>query len=190
MTKADIDLIRAAGAGDDNAWEALVAAHQQVIFRFAYLLLRDPQEAEDVAQETFIRAYRFLWQFDASRNWRSWLLGICANVARNRQRSLSRYLTHLRRLAQQQMTETVTPADPALQDADVELLRQAIAKLDSMDQEIVYLRYFLDLSVDETAETLNVAAGTVKSRLHRALGRLRGILQRDFPILWEERGGR
>lgn len=185
MTESN--LIYAARQGDDSAWDALVMQHQQAIFRFACLLMQDSQEAEDVAQETFIRAYRFLPQFDPARNWRSWLLGICANVARNRQRSISRYWTHLRSMARQQVNDAHSD-DPAAQDADVQLLRQAIAKLEEVDQEIVYLRYFLDLSVEETAEALKVATGTVKSRLHRALTRLRGILQRDFPVLWEERG--
>ncbi len=58
-------------------------------------------------------------------------------------------------------------------------------RLSRTDQEIIYLRYFLDLSVAETAEVLEVAPGTIKSRLHRALGRLRAIVEREFPSLAE-----
>jgi RNA polymerase sigma-70 factor (ECF subfamily) len=68
-------------------------------------------------------------------------------------------------------------------------LWKAVQTLNVPDQQIVYLRYFLDLSVAETAQTLSIAEGTVKSRLSRALERLRGIIQQDFPILTERREG-
>ena len=68
-------------------------------------------------------------------------------------------------------------------------LWEAVQTLGVPDQQIVYLRYFLDLSVTETAQALNIAEGTVKSRLSRALERLRGIIQQDFPVLTERREG-
>ena len=68
-------------------------------------------------------------------------------------------------------------------------LWKAVQTLSIPDQQIVYLRYFLDLSVAETAQVLNVPEGTVKSRLSRALDRLRGIIQHDFPVLAEPRDG-
>jgi RNA polymerase sigma-70 factor (ECF subfamily) len=66
-------------------------------------------------------------------------------------------------------------------------LWQAVRRLNSVDQEVIYLRYFLELSVAETAETINIAPGTVKSRLSRALERLRRVVEREFPSLWKER---
>ena len=66
-------------------------------------------------------------------------------------------------------------------------LWKAVQKLNVLDQQIVYLRYFLDLPVAETAEILKVAEGTVKSRLSRALEKLRDIIRQDFPLLSEER---
>lgn len=72
--------------------------------------------------------------------------------------------------------------------ADAELLWQAVRKLGQRDQEVIYLRYFLELSVAESAEALEVAEGTVKSRLARALKRLHQVVERDFPALGEEYG--
>ena len=72
--------------------------HQQAVFRLAYLLLGDADEAEDVAQETFIRAYRALERFDASRPLRPWLLRIASNLASNQRRSIGRYFGALQRL--------------------------------------------------------------------------------------------
>jgi len=68
-------------------------------------------------------------------------------------------------------------------------LWKAVQTLSTPDQQIVYLRYFLDLSVNETADVLKVAEGTVKSRLSRALERLRGIIQQEFPVLAERPEG-
>src|SRR5689334_7811726 len=95
----ETDWVRRARQGDETAWELLVREHQQAIFRLAYLMLGDASDAEDVAQETFMRAFRALDRFDTSRAARPWLLSIAANLARNRRRSLGRYLQALTRAA-------------------------------------------------------------------------------------------
>jgi RNA polymerase sigma-70 factor, ECF subfamily len=167
--------------------------HQQAVFRLAYLLLGDADEAEDVAQETFIRAYRALERFDASRPLRPWLLRIASNLASNQRRSIGRYFGALQRLvvldpeararARGEQREAEDAAGTSAEDAHS--LWQAIRRLGQADQEIIYLRYFLDLSEAETATALHVPAGTVKSRTHRALGRLRAVVEREFPTLRE-----
>lgn len=162
----------------------LVQNHQEAVFRLAYLLLGDAGDAEDVAQETFIRAFRFLNSFDTSRSWRNWLLGIAANLARNRRRAFGRYWHHLGRLARLSPEESLDPETETAHRANAQALWHAVRRLERTDQEIIYLRFFLELSVEETAETLNIASGTVKSRLHRALERLRGVVKQDFPMLW------
>ncbi len=183
----EADLIHQARHGDGVAWETLVQSHQEAVFRLAYLLLGNAGDAEDVAQETFIRAFRFLGQFDTSRNWRPWLLSIAANLARNRRRSAGRYFAHLRRFAYQTPDNITDPEHEAARLSNAKALWQAVRQLEPADQEIIYLRYFLELSVEETAESLQIASGTVKSRLHRALKRLRERVERDFPALWSER---
>ena len=97
-SKDEAELIRAALRRDEAAWEALVRIHQEPVFRYAYLIQGDSDEAEDTAQETFIHAYRALERFDISRPLRPWLLSITANLARNRFRSLGRYVSALRRM--------------------------------------------------------------------------------------------
>ncbi len=156
---------------------------QEAIFRLAYLLLGDASEAEDVAQEAFIRAFRYLKTFDSSRPLRPWLLGITANLARNRRRSIGRYVYHLARMARLTPPDVIDPEQETTRRAEAALLWKAVRRLKTDDQEIIYLRYFMDYSVDEVAETLNIAAGTVKSRLSRALERLRGVAREEFPML-------
>jgi len=172
--------------GDQTAWERLVRLHQEPVFRLAYLLLGDPEDAEDAAQETFIRAHRALNRFDASRPMRPWLLQIVANLSRNRRRAIGRYWAVLQRRLQAE--------PPTSQDVETrvgnriqsERLWQAIRQLRQDDQQIIYLRYFLELPISEAAEAASIAEGTVKSRTSRALGRLRQVIERDYPDLFQE----
>jgi RNA polymerase sigma-70 factor (ECF subfamily) len=181
----EIDWVRQARQGNAEAWESIVLEHQQAVFRLAYLLLGDADEAEDVAQETFIRAFRALDGFDAQRPLRPWLLRIATNLAYNWRRSTGRYLLALQRLLYHE------PAPPSLrqrteQRLEAETLWEAIRKLTLPDQQVIYLRYFLESSENEAAEVLRVPTGTVKSRLHRALGRLRVILQEEYSETMQE----
>lgn len=180
---SDAELIARARRRDEAAWEALTRQHQQAVFRLAYLILGDPADADDVAQETFLRAYRALDRFDASRALRPWLLSIAANLARNRLRSAGRYFAALGRFLRADPDALAPAAAPEANDSH--LLWQAVRRLNAADQEIIYLRYFSEMSEAETAEALAVAAGTVKSRTHRALGRLREVIEKDFPALRE-----
>jgi len=180
-------LIRHAVNGDAAAWEPLVLAHQEAVFRLSYLLLGDPDDAEDIAQETFLRAWNHLKRFDSTRPLRPWLLSIASNLASNRRRSAGRYLSALTRAFRHEPASSASIEEKSTQHMEASNLWKAVQTLSVPDQQIVYLRYFLELSVVETAQVLNVADGTVKSRLSRALERLRGIIQHDFPILAERR---
>lgn len=170
--------------GDELAWEPLMQTHQQAVFRLAYLLLGDPDDAEDVAQETFLRAWNYLKQFDLTRPLRPWLLSIASNLASNRRRSASRYLSALKRAFQNEIPQSDLE-EKNLQRNDTNELWKAVQTLNFQDQQIIYLRYFMDLSVNETADVLRIAEGTVKSRLNRAIERLRNVIQKDFPFLSE-----
>ena len=185
---SEANLIEQARQGDEVAWSGLVRQHQEAVFRLAYLLLDDADEAQDVAQETFIRAYYALDRFDLTRPLRPWLLRITSNLARNKRRSIGRYLAAVTRWLQHETDSGgPTPQEAHLQQWETQTLWRAIRQLRLTDQEIIYLRYFLELSVTETAEAVGVAPGTVKSRLHRALNRLRAVVTEEFPALQEER---
>jgi len=174
--------------GDGAAWEALVRGHQESVFRLAFLFLGDADEAADVAQEAFVRAYLALGRFDASRPLRPWLLRIAANLARNRRRAAGRYSAALQRTARADPEAMHGATQSRLEDgraADAERLWRAVRRLRQADQEVITMRYFLELSEAETAHALRVAAGTVKSRTHRALRRLRAVIEREFPDLTE-----
>jgi RNA polymerase sigma-70 factor (ECF subfamily) len=183
----EADLIRRARTGDDAAYERLFRAHQEAVFRLAYLFLGDADDADDTAQEVFIRAHRALNRFDDSRPLRPWLLSITANTARNRRRAFGRYMHALRRLIVPETSGSASGNAEAESALEAQALWQAVRRLNAVDQEVIYLRYFLELSVNEAAEAMNVEPGTVKSRLSRALSRLRDVIERDFPLLYEGR---
>ena len=176
-------LVRRAANGDATAWEPLVLAHQEAVFRLCYLLLGDPDDAEDVAQETFLRAWNHLTRFDPARPLRPWLLSIASNLTSNRRRSAGRYVSALMRAFRNEPAPSATIEEKSAQHMEASDLWKAVQHLNVPDQQVVYLRYFLELSVAETAQALDVPEGTVKSRLSRALERLRGIIQQDFPVL-------
>ncbi len=180
-------LIRRAANGDAAALEPLMLAHQEAVFRLAYLLLGDPDDAEDVAQETFLRAWKYLRRFDGTRPLRPWLLSITSNLASNRRRSAGRYLSALTRAFQNEPTP-VSIEEKNVKHMESNALWTAVQTLNITDRQIVYLRYFLDMSVTETAEVLRIAEGTVKSRLSRALEKLRKVIKQDFPMLVEGPG--
>lgn len=182
-SQASADLILRARQGDGAAWEALVRLYQQPAFRLAYLLLGDADDAEDVAQETFVRAFQALDRFDLSRPMLPWLLRIAANLAHNRRRSIGRFFGAIQRMVREEPRLVGGETNGHEQRWQSQALWEAVQRLSRDDQQIIYLRYFLDMPVEETAQAIDVAPGTVKSRLHRALERLRKVIDRDYPDL-------
>ena len=184
----ETELIRQACQGDQAAWSALLRMHQLAVYRLAYLLTANADDAADVTQDAFVRTFRTLERLDPTLPLRPWLLRVTTNLARNRHRDIKRYLTALTRW-RSEAPEPVEPppGDRFQQQSEAHTLWRAARRLKRTDQEIIYLRYFLELSVEETAAAADIAPGTVKSRLHRALGRLRRVIEREFPELHEER---
>lgn len=186
LQMTDAELVNAARTGDEAAWEALVRAYQPAVFRLAYLLLGEADDADDVAQETFLRAQAALHRFDVVRPLRPWLFRIAANLARNKRRSFSRYFAALQRLLRAEPEPVINIPQASVQKQDAQALWQAVRQLGQNEQTVIYLRYFLELSEAEMAATLELPPGTVKSRLHRALRKLRQVIERDYAYLREE----
>ena len=165
--------------GDTAAYERLVSRHAQVAFRVACVLSGSAADAEEAAQDAFVKAYRALGRFRVGSPWRPWLLSIVANEARNRRRAAGRRARVHMRAAEE---VPVAPAAPSTEAAVLvaerdATLRAALAALPERDREVVYLRYFLDLGEAEMAAALDCRPGTVKSRLSRALDRLRATME-------------
>ena len=155
--------------------------HQAVAFRTAYLITGDASEAEDAAQEAFVKAYRALGRFEAGAPFRPWLLAVVANEAKNRRKAAVRRADLALRIAGEGLRGNAQPSPEAAMlaaERRSELLG-ALGGLREEDRLVIGCRYFLGLSEAETAVTLGCARGTVKSRLSRAIGRLRERMQEE-----------
>jgi RNA polymerase sigma factor (sigma-70 family) len=171
------ELVARAQRGDADAYEELVRAYQGIAFRTAYVLAGSAADAEEAAQDGFVKAYRALWRFRPGAPFKPWLLRIVANEARNRRRAAGRRTALALRAAQVPSGEAAPSPEAALLDAERRgQLVAALERLSESDREAITCRYFLDLSEAETAAALGVRRGTVKSRLSRALDRLRAEL--------------
>ena len=176
----DQELIQRARQGDLGAYDELVRRYQEVAFRTAVLLAGGPMEAQDATQDGFVKAYAALGRFRDGAPFRPWLLTIVANEARNRRRSAGRRLALATRIAEDRPAGEAAPSPEATvldQERHAELMA-AIEHLSDEDRGVIGCRYLLELSEAETADVLRLPRGTVKSRLSRALARLRVELER------------
>ena len=187
--KSDRELAEAARDGDANAFGVLVRRHQRRVFRLAVHLLRNAAEAEDVTQETFVRAYRALARFDGRSEPFTWIYRIAVNLSLNaiRARRPARRATPLDdpRIEGLLVDRRSHQADPAHMTADRQL---ALALCDGIDGLSETLRTTLVLvSIDglshaEAAEVLGCPEGTVAWRVHEARKKLRAYLEeRGYP---------
>jgi RNA polymerase sigma-70 factor (ECF subfamily) len=171
----DDELVERARGGDIRAYEELVARYREIAFRTAFLITRSAAEAEDAAQDAFVKTYFGLPRFRTGASFRPWLLRIVANESKNRRRSAGRREGLGLRLAAEPSSGDAAPSPEvaAIERDRAEALLAALAGLHEKDQIVIGCRYFLELTEAETSETLGIRPGTVKSRLSRALDHLR-----------------
>jgi RNA polymerase sigma-70 factor (ECF subfamily) len=164
-------------AGETAAFAELVTRHAPAARRLA-VLSGAGSDADDVVQEAFVKAFRSLSSFRDGAEFRPWLLRIVLNESRNLHRGKSRRSERERRVVREEyrLVAGPDPAEVTLGAERREVLLGAIRSLPEELREVVTCRYLLELSESETAEVLGIRNGTVKSRLHRSLARLREAL--------------
>jgi RNA polymerase sigma-70 factor (ECF subfamily) len=177
----EAELIARAQRGDVGAYEELVRMYQEIAFRIAYLLAGSAADAEEAAQDGFVKAFRSLGRFRRGNPFRPWLLAIVANEARNRRRSARRRDTLALRAADEIRPGDAAPSPEAsvLRLERRSLLLEAVNRLSEEHRLVVSCRYLLGLNENETAAALGVRTGTAKSRLSRALECLREEVPED-----------
>lgn len=175
---SDRELVERARGGDAAAFGELVERHQQAVVRAALAVLGDPADAEDVAQDAFVLAFRRLESFRGDASFKTWVLTIAWHEALNRRRSLVRRLARLVRL-----DDLVDP--PAARAHDVILertehashIRRLVRALPRRYRDALLLAATGECTVEDMAAVLGVPAGTVKWRVHRARAMLRAQLR-------------
>lgn len=175
----ETELVERARSGDAGAYEELVRMYQALAGRVAFVVSGSEADAEDAVQEAFVKAYRALGRFRSGAAFRPWLMRIVANEAINRRRAAGRQATLALRSAEGRPAEDAVPSPEgaALVQENRREVLEAVNRLGPQDRLVIAYRYWFELSEEEMAEAMGCRRGTVKSRLSRALGRLR----RELP---------
>jgi RNA polymerase sigma factor (sigma-70 family) len=174
--RSEHELALRAQSGDTRAFEQLVEPHREVMFRVAYLIVRNAADAEEAAQDALVKAWRALNRFRPHSPVRPWLVAIAANEARNRQRGTGRReRLALRTIASSSGGAAPSPEELTVAAAERRRLLDAVEQLPDGQRLVLECRYLLSLSEEETAAALGIPRGTVKSRAARALDQLREV---------------
>jgi RNA polymerase sigma-70 factor, ECF subfamily len=183
QSPSDSELVERVRAGDTALFEILMRRHNERIYRTARAVVRNEDEAEDIMQETYVRAYRALSSFKGEARFSTWLTRIAVNEALARRRKGRRLVSVGNvsideELMNSRKATTVTPEDDTAREEMVGLLRRAIDGLPEESRLVITLRDIQGLSTRETAEALDFSEANVKVRLHRARRELRTVLER------------
>jgi RNA polymerase sigma factor (sigma-70 family) len=171
----ETELVQRAKRGDVGAYEELVRMHQDLAVRTAYVITGQSADAQDAVQEALVKAYRALGRFREEAPFRPWLLRIVANEAISRRRSSRRQANLAVRAAEGRPPDDAVPSPEgaALEQERRREVVAAVGRLRPEERLVIAYRYWFDLSEAEMAQALGCPRGTVKSRLSRALVRLR-----------------
>lgn len=176
----EAELVTRAKEGDLDAFEALYELHKASIYRTALAITRDRLAAEEILQETFLRAFQHLNGVHAGVPVSPWLHRITVNLAYNWAARRRRWLAALDGIVERLITPVVASPEQAVEERELyELVHEAIGKLEVKQRATIVLFYLQDFSLAEIAEIMNCPVGTVKSRLHYARENLRRELLAD-----------
>lgn len=182
---SDRDLMARLSAGDRDALAPLMERHYQRLYRIALSYLRQPDDALDTVQETFVKAFQNAHRWDGSVEAGPWLSRVAINQSIDRWRRNKRRRATFAPLGEGDHAPSLADDAPApdrrVHGREVrDRLARALETLPERQRAVVVLRHYQDMTLDEIAETLGMRPGTVKSSLHRALGRMRRGLQGEL----------
>lgn len=188
---SDLELVESARRGDDAAFETIVNRHTRLIYNIALRSASSPEDAADITQETFLKAWRSLSAFRGDCALSTWLCRIALNCACDHARASRRHFTlsltmqedeeEAREVDIPDTDPTVMPEEEITRQAEIEAVRQAIAALPEDQRVIVTMRDITGLSYAEIADALHIEMGTVKSRINRARAAIKNfLLERNF----------
>lgn len=169
-----------AQAGEEQAFTNLIERYERAVYNLCYRMLGNPNEAEDAAQEAFLRAYRAIKRFDADRKFSTWVMSIASNYCIDQLRKRRLFTLSLDEMPFLDVSEKDPGPEGHLINVEFESeVRGTLSSLGEMDRAAVILRYWYELSYDEIADMLDLSNSAVKSRLHRA--------RRVLAEAWEAR---
>jgi len=188
VEQTDADLVRQTLCGDTAAYNALVVRYQRQVYNLAYRMLGNAEDAGDLVQETFLRAYGALASFRQDASFLTWLYKIASNLCidqlRSRKAKGALSLDVEREEGREPAADArqCAPEDAAIRDAVQEVVQRAILNLPEKYRVVVVMRHLQDMSVEEIARALDLPTGTVKTHLFRAREMLRGRLRSVLEV--------
>jgi RNA polymerase sigma-70 factor (ECF subfamily) len=179
------DVLEKAREGDHSAFRAIVQAHSRDVFRLAFRITRNEEDAEDAVQETFLRAFRKIDGFEARANFGTWLYRVTANTAIDVLRRRRRVADRSAPLLEDAPIGTSPSQESVVFQGQVrERVETALAGLSDLERTAFVLRHFEDMSLAEVSESLDTTVSAVKQALFRAVRKLR---KRLAPVLRSDR---
>ena len=171
------ELIERCLEGDQGAFRALVEDHMRAVYNLAFNFVRSHDEADDLAQETFVKAFQSLASFRGDAGIGTWLHRIVTNLALDRLRQRQRRLTRMVSLDDRLAQDLSTEADDVMM-TDLRLhIERALYQLPTLQRAVVILRHMDGLSTKQVSDILECSEGTVKTHLHRALKKMQKMLE-------------
>ncbi|GMV96588.1 MAG: RNA polymerase sigma factor [Phycisphaerae bacterium] len=174
-SRADGELVRAVLEGDRSAFGAVVDRYLPTVLAVIARIVCNRADAEDLAQDTFVRAYQRLGQYGQAHSFRNWLLKIATNLALNHLQSRRREQSRLPRMIEMQSQRSAGPEGPQDVPGPREWQRW-LSKLDEPHRAAIVLFHFQELSYAEIAEAIDVPLNTVRTYLHRGRRRLKELM--------------
>ena len=161
----DAARVRDCLAGDPHAFTALVEQYEKPVYNVALRMLRNPEDARDIAQSVFLKAYQNLSNYDPQYKFYSWIYRMAINESLNILRVRGRYAGPVdERLPE----DGAGPSELLAEDQRRDVVMEAVEKLKAEHRAVIVLRYFVDLNYEDMAQVLEIDAKTVKSRLYTA----------------------
>lgn len=179
MEENDLTLIQETLRGNLEAWGMMVEKYKERVFGIALGILKKPDDAQDIAQDTFLKAYEKLDQYELKRRFPPWLYAIAANLCKNKLRRdrFTQPLKNPGRLLSQGKND---PEKEMARERRRKVVKRSLNGLPYKYRAPLILRYYTDLSYEEISRALAIPTGTVKTRLHRAKATLRREIGGDY----------
>jgi RNA polymerase sigma-70 factor (ECF subfamily) len=169
VQNSETEWVRKAIKGDAQAFTQLVELYQRPVYNLCYRMLGNAQDAEDAAQETFLRAYQNMRRYDNNRPFSTWLLSIAAHYCIYQTRKRRYPLVSVEELVEPELPEPSPGVETVVsRKEEQQRVRAILETLDPMDRAAVIFYYWYDFSYDEICQSLSLTLSAVKSRLHRA----------------------
>jgi RNA polymerase sigma-70 factor (ECF subfamily) len=169
MHETDLPWLASAQKGNMDAFTQMVETFQRPVFNLCYRMLGNVEEAEDAAQETFLRAYRSIKRYDNSRPFPTWLMSIAAHYCIDQMRKRRMKITPIDDLGYLELSDDSPGPELAMSRGEEQrMVRNLLNELSPVDRAAVVMYYWYDFSYEEIAGALSLTESAVKSRLHRA----------------------